>query len=231
MKIYIVGIFAFWATLMMLGYHSDGCKAQTQITQRSLSEVRVEKIALMPFLTGQLESPNAPIAKPLSKPLSQLVLNARGLPQGTDEIMNRIVSQALKVRFQDRVVSTDHVAEAYQAVLMDDQALDTPRKRAIRLGEALEANLVMVGAVWRYREKGVFAESPDSPASVGFALYLVDVETGARLWRGSFDGTQKTLSQDVIGSLKQLNMGLRWLSAEELAQYGLKSVLRKLPLH
>lgn len=72
---------------------------------------------------------------------------------------------------------------------------------------------------------------PDSPASVGFALYLVDVETGVRLWRGAFEGTQKALSDDLIGGLKQLGMVLRWLSAEELARYGVKSVLKKLPLN
>jgi len=143
--------------------------------------------------------------------------------------MNRIVNQALKVRFQTRLASMDRVAESYRALLAD-QDLDTPRKRAVKLGQELEANLVMVATVWRFREKGAINDAPGNPASVGFALYLVDVETGARLWHGSFDGTQKTLSQDVLGGLKQLNMGLRWLSAEELAQYGLKTVLRKFPL-
>lgn len=229
MKISIQGLFAFSATLLILGFHSDGCYAQTQAAQRSLSDVSVEKIALMPFLMGQLQSPNAPIAKPLSKPISQLSVDARGLPEAVDRIMNRIVNQALKVRFQARMVSPDRVADSYQA-LLTDQELDTPRKRAVKLGQELEANLVMVGTVWRFREKGAIDGAPDNPASVGFALYLVDVETGARLWHGSFDGTQKTLSQDVLGGLKQLNMGLRWLSAEELAQYGLKSMFRKLTL-
>jgi hypothetical protein len=85
--------------------------------------------------------------------------------------------------------------------------------------------------VWRFREKGALTEMPDSPASVGFALYLVDVNTGVRLWRGSFDGTQKALTEDVLGGLKQLGMGVHWLSAEELARYGVKSVLKTLTLN
>ena len=85
--------------------------------------------------------------------------------------------------------------------------------------------------VWRFREKGALTEMPDSPASVGFALYLVDVDTGVRLWRGSFDGTQKALTEDVLGGLKQVGMGVHWLSAEELARYGVKSVLKTLTLN
>lgn len=230
MKKSIVGIIAFSAAMLVLGLHSEGCNAQTLASPRSLSNVTVEKIAMMPFLLGQFESPSAPIEKPLSKPFTQLLIDDLRLPAGADRMMNRIANEMLKLRFQDRLVPPVYVADAYQA-LLTDQTLDTPRKRAVRLGETLKVRHVMVGTVWRYREKGVLADVPDSTASVGFAFYLVDVNTGARLWRGSFDGTQKALTQDVLGGLKQLKMGLHWLSAEELARYGVKSVMRKLPLN
>ena len=89
---------------------------------------------------------------------------------------------------------------------------------------------MLVGTVWRFREKGTDIEIPDSPASVAFAVYLVDVVSGKRLWRDAFDGTQKTLSEDVLGGLRQIKMGLRWLSANELARYGVKNVFMKFPL-
>ncbi|KPJ79145.1 MAG: hypothetical protein AMJ54_00340 [Deltaproteobacteria bacterium SG8_13] len=225
----IRSIFGYSAALVVIFLHPAGCGAQSQASPRSLPNVTVEKIAMMPFLMGQLESPNAPIEKPLSKPLTQLMIDDPRLPVGADRMMNRFTNEMLKQRFQDRLVPSDHVADAYQS-LVTDQTLDTPRKRAVRLGETLEAGHVMVGTLWRYREKGALADVPDSPASVGFALYLVDVNTGVRLWHGSFDGTQKALTEDVLGSLKQLNMGLSWLSADELARYGVKSVLQKLPL-
>ena len=72
---------------------------------------------------------------------------------------------------------------------------------------------------------------PESAASVGFALYLIHVKTGVRFWRGAFDETQRALTKDVVGGFKQLDMGFRWLSAEDLARYGVKSVLRKLKLN
>ena len=230
MKNSIYSIFAFTAALVLLGAHANRCSAQVKATPGSLPDVTVEKIAMMPFLIGQLESPNAPIDKPLSKPLAQISIDDFRLQAGADRVMNRITDKMLKLRFQERLVSADTVADAYQN-LLTDQSLDTPRKRAVRLGEILVAKHVMVGTLWRYREKGALAGIPDSPASVGFAFYLVDVSTGARLWRGSFDGTQKALTEDVLGGLKHLKMGLRWLSAEELARYGVKSVLQKLPLH
>lgn len=230
MKKLIAVIIAFSAAWSMLVLNPDGCGAQTQATQSPLPKLGVAQIALMPFLMGQLESPNAPIAKPLSKSLTQLEIDSQNMPADADRVMTRIVNAELKLRVEERLVAPDRVAEAYRT-LVTDPALDTPRKRAVRLGEALDTQAVMVGTVWKYRERGALLDMPEGAASVGFALYLINAKTGVRLWRGTFDGTQKALTQDVLGGLKNLEMGLRWLSAEELARYGVKSVLRKLKLN
>jgi len=216
--------------MLMHGTNSHLHAAQPQVNQGNLSHVAEDKIVVMPFLMGRIESPNAPITKPLSKSLTELTIDGLDLPEGADRIMNRIVNAALKLRFQGRLVLPDRIDNAYQSVLMDP-TLDTPRKRAVKLGESLDANLVMVGTVWRYREKSILVDMPEGAASVGFARYIVNVDTGVRRWRGAFDGIQKALSDDVIVGFKQLGMGLRWLSAEELARYGVNSVLRKLPLN
>lgn len=230
MKKTVAAIIAFAAAGLIFGLHPNRCAAQSQATQGPMPDLAVAQIALMPFLIGQLESPNTPIAKPLSQSISQLVFDNRELPADVDRIMTRIVNAELKLRIEERLIPPDRVTEAYQTVLTDS-TLDTPRKRAVRLGEALDAQVVMVGTVWKYREKGALADMPESATSVGFALYLIDVKTGVRFWRGAFAETQQALTDDVVDGFKQLGMGLRWLSAEELVRYGVKSVLRKLPLN
>lgn len=225
----IVSILALTAVWFLVGQPPYECVAKSQSQQKNVADIPITKIALMPFLMGRLESPNETIAKPLSKPLSQLSIDYRGCPEGSDLIMNRIVIEALKSRFQGRLIASGDAIDVYGGIVAD-QTLDTPRKRAVRLGEVLRTDVIVVGTVWRFRERGVLSDVPDSPSSIGFGLYIVDVKTGARLWRDTFDGTQKSLTQDVIGGLKQLGMGLRWLSAEELARYGVKSMLRRLPL-
>jgi hypothetical protein len=143
--------------------------------------------------------------------------------------MTRLVNDVMKIEFADQTVSMEEAGAVYADVIRD-QTLDTPRKRAKKFGENLHADLVVVGTIWRFREKGTVEEIPDSPASVAFGVYLIEVVSGKRLWRNSFDGTQKTLSEDVLGGLKQIKMGLRWLSVNELARYGVKNVFRKFPL-
>ena len=195
-----------------------------------LSAIQFKRIAVMPFLVGKLESPEKPVEKPLSQPLEQLNMNAPNLAEGADRIMTRLVNEVMQIRFEDQMVSMDDAAAVYANVIRD-QTLGTPRKLAIKFGENLQADLVVVGTIWRFREKGSVKENPDSPSSIAFSVYLVEVASGKRLWRNTFDGTQKTLSEDVLGGLKQLKMGVSWLSVNELARYGVKSVFKTFPLN
>ena len=70
---------------------------------------------------------------------------------------------------------------------------------------------------------------PDSPASVAFALYLVEVKTGRRIWRGVFDETQRPLTDNLLQARQSLKMGVKWLSARELARFGVEQVVKSFP--
>ena len=218
--------------LILLSGNSINGNAETDHTSSGnadLSTRQFKRIAVMPFLVGKLESPEEPVEKPLSQPLKQLNIDAANLAEGADRIMTRLVNDVLQIRFEDQMVSMEEASAVYADVIRD-QTLDTPRKRAKKFGENLHADFVVVGTIWRFREKGIVKQMPDSPASVAFSVYLMEVAGGKRLWRNAFDGTQKILSEDILGGLKQIKMGLRWLSVNELARYGVKSVFRKFPL-
>ncbi len=197
--------------------------------QIDLSTLQFERIAVMPFLAGRLEAPDNPVEKPLSLPLNQLPSGVANLAEGAELIMTQLVHHYLQVRYNDQLV-TEETATAVHADVLRDPALGTPRKLAVKFGENLGADLVVVGAVWRFREKGAGAQTPESPASVAFAVYLVEVSSGKRLWRNAFDGTQKILSEDLLGGLKQVKIGMRWISVTELARLGVASVFKKFPL-
>jgi nucleotide-binding universal stress UspA family protein len=221
-----------WAGLILFSANPINGSAETDHTSSEnadLSTLQFKRIAVMPFLIGKLESPENPVEKPLSLPLGQLYVDADNLTEGADQIMTRLVNDVLKIRFADQMVSMEISAAVYADVIRD-LTLDTPRKLAKKFGENLQADLVVVGSIWRFREKGTVKENPDSPASVAFSVYLIEVAGGKRLWRNAFDGSQKALSEDVLGGLKQVKMGLRWLSVNELARYGVKNVFRTFPL-
>jgi len=62
----IATLLTFLVMMLMHGTNSHLHSAQPHFTQGNLSHVAVNKIVVMPFLMGRIESPNAPITKPLS---------------------------------------------------------------------------------------------------------------------------------------------------------------------
>jgi TolB-like protein len=63
---------------------------------------------------------------------------------------------------------------------------------------------------------------------VAFVLDLVDVRRGDVIWTARFDETQKSLSENIfaLGDIGQ--RGVRWLSAEQLTQEGVKKSIGQL---
>jgi hypothetical protein len=45
------------------------------------------------------------------------------------------------------------------------------------------------------------------------------------VWQATFDKTQQALSDNILNAKEFFSMGARWLTADELARFGLKQVL------
>ena len=70
----------------------------------------------------------------------------------------------------------------------------------------------------------------ESPASVAFAVGLIDVASGKMLWEATFDKTQRSLSEDIRDAPAFFKEGAKWLTAKELARYGVNQIFKKFPL-
>lgn len=191
--------------------------------------VEFKQMAVMPFFVGSRQ-PNVDesMDRTLSCPVGELCAGTPGIEPGAGRDLTRMVYEELRRRFGDQIVSLDESRLSF-AEVVTDESLDTPRGLAQRLGRAMTADYVVIGTLWRYRDRGEVPGMPESPASVAFALYLVDVETGRRVWRGLYDETQRQVTENILEAGKYMKMGVKWLSAKELARYGVKQVLDKFP--
>ena len=61
-----------------------------------------------------------------------------------------------------------------------------------------------------------------------FTLQIIQVSDGAILWRNTFDETQQALTENLLKVGLYKKIGLRWLTATELANYGLNQAIDEL---
>lgn len=95
------------------------------------------------------------------------------------------------------------------------------------------ATAIMFGDVSRWRERG--GESggkrygSSTPASAAFNMSLYSAPGMRRLWTSKFDETQRALSEHLLNARRYPGGGTRWLTASELAEWGVESAVDTIP--
>jgi hypothetical protein len=224
---------SFWMIVAgsLLTMLINGCTPRpvTTYDQLMLPETGRESIAVMPFLTGKHDSRiDEAINATLDCAVSQLCFNTQDVRSGADTTLTRYMQEALEQRLAERVIPLEKVYRASEG-LTRDQTIDTPRSLATRLGEKLKADHVIVGTVWRYRERVGTARASSSPASAAFVVYVIRVTDGKLLWKTVYSRTQKPLSDDILHARTFFKQGARWLSVDELVRFGVNEVVEKFP--
>ena len=155
----------------------NGCALDKKTAQIRLSEDQLERVCVMPFLLGMYrDNLNEKIDETFTCTLDKFCLDPEDVKDGADEFLTRQVHERLLNRLGRSVVSMKEAEKAYENITID-LSNETPRSLAKRMGEKVNANLVMVGTVWRYKERIGGTMAMESPASVAFALYLLDGST------------------------------------------------------
>lgn len=188
----------------------------------------IQQLAVMPFITvSDSAQHNKELNKTLDCQLVGLCYLDRDVLTQSEETLTGQLSEELVNYYADALLPQPLVTEHYLQQAKDPQ--ETPRELAIRLGQDLAADHVMVGLIWQYRQRVGGALSADSPASVAFSLFLVDVANKNLVWEGQFEKTQRALSDNLFDAALFFTSGVKWLSAEELSQYGMEQTLESLP--
>ena len=139
------------------------------------------------------------------------------------ETLARIIYSVMAAMPNWQIVSDSEVREVSQGLKETDD-----RARLRQLGEMVYADAVIVGRVRRYRERVGDEWGAKSPASVSFVLELIDVRRGDVVWSASFDETQKPLSENIFAIRDITQRGVRWLTADQLVQEGVKRAIQQL---
>lgn len=113
---------------------------------------------------------------------------------------------------------------------MSNELVENNLKAYMEMGRAFSTDAIMVGYIYRWRERKGGEYSVDRPASVAFDLYLIRSEDGSVIWKGKYDKTQNPLSENVLDLETFLKGKGKWMTVDELAQIGMVEMMKSLPL-
>ncbi|WP_447974182.1 hypothetical protein [Nitrospira sp. Kam-Ns4a] len=201
-----------------------------------LGEYRVQSVVILPFealpTPQSTDTSGADLYVPpgmarssisLAIPLEAERLNnpTATVPAYAPEKVTRFVYGRLRKWAGLRVIAPGEAADAIKAAQAGSGSLEEVGKR---VAQRLQADAALVGRVLIYRERGGSKIGGD-PATVGFELKLVAAD-GTTLWVGNYYEKQKPMIEDLLGFWQR---GGVFVTADELARYGVDHVLEKFP--
>jgi len=201
--------------LLLLAACSFG-PGNLQIRQSTdVAERKIRRIAVIPPATTAAQA-RAPFSAPAP---AETKVTEREAPV----LLAKLVYSALNSYSNWQIVSEDEVREVAETLPPGDESA-----RLKLIGELVYADAVISGRIVRFRERVGDPWGAKSPASVAFNLDLIDVRRGDIAWSARFDETQKSLSENLflLGDIGQ--RGVRWLSAEQLTQEGVRKTVGQL---
>lgn len=215
-------IFALLSVVMLIG-----CQPSFKNTQAAGARHKINNLLVMPFRDMyRLYGENVTIRCPLGG----RVFTTGRVKDGADRFLTDRLNQILK-RYHDIHLIPPGQAEGVYAQLLSKSEKELPElEMVVKIGRLLDADAVLVGYVYRFRTREGTSYAVDSPASVAFDMDLVGVKERRVIWYGRFNETQQPLTEDLFQIKRFFKRKGRWVSAWDLADFGLEEVLQTFPV-
>jgi hypothetical protein len=160
----------------------------------------------------------------------RLVVRASGrqpVDPSTAALVSKQVAEALRARGIE-VVAPEDVRTAADPSAAPTDTLDAARLVSVA-SQQFGADAVLVGTVLRWRDRVGEKLGASQAAGVGFEVTLLRTPDGAKLWTAVFDETQLPITDNFFNVFRYPGGGTRWLTAEELSQWGATEVAQAMP--
>jgi hypothetical protein len=170
----------------------------------AVSQGSLRKVAVMPFY-----------------PRPELSASTSGGSLSSSEVADLVstfVTEALAAQGISVVPPSDLIT-AFTGSGSATPRLD-PRAAASTATLKFGASAVLLGEVYRWRDRSGGRRGTSQAASVGYQMTLYQAPSGRRLWSSRFDETQRPITENVMNAPRYPGGGMRWLTAAELARWG-----------
>ena len=201
------------------------CTCGVAMAQSGRLPAKIDKFAVMPFIIAHPDTADAPAA---TCAITGGCFSSSAVPPDAVTIMNNMLEQQLRKITSIPFVPADQTGLVARDMIGRDVWL-AKREDIAKLGRRLKVDAVLLGAIYRWRERVGSAAAAEEPAAVTFELALVLSADGSLLWTGSWDDVQKPLTDNWLNIGEYLRHGIQWFSARQFAGIGLEYVLQRFP--
>ena len=204
----------------------SACKAQRIIKDAVSEPLQMKRILILPFKNmSALRGENVSIRCTLCGN----VFTTGEVDEGADEILTEHLTSFLANITDLQLIPHSRAQGALSSLLLRGKEELPELDLLVEIGRNLDADAILLGRVYRFKERKGAKYSVESPASVAFDIDLISVAEKRLIWNGNFDETQRSLSENLLKLRTFFKRKGQWITAESLAVSGLEKVLLTFP--
>jgi len=159
-------------------------------------------------------------------PVCGKVFLAGNVAEGADVILTNQLISLIKNRTDFTIIYPGEARKISDGFKAGNENMLSEVKKIAENGRLLGADTVIVGYIYRFKERVGTSYSVESPASVAFDLHFISASDERIIWSGYMDETQRPLSENLFEIGSFIKRKGEWVAAEDLATLGLESMLR-----
>lgn len=205
-----------------------GCQSQKPYVSRMKAlPMQVTKVVVAGFRTALSQGNERDVIR---DPISGAVFMAEPVPNEIAQKMSRVLFEKVSTEKGFDAVSPSQAKWAFSSVVRAEKNLGVSTVEILqKVGISFGADAILAGYIYRWREREGTDFAASRPASVAFNLLLISAAEGRILWKGKFDKTQRSLSENILDLSTFRESGGRWITAEKLGMLGLRDLLAEMP--
>jgi len=218
----IKGLFC-WLIVLVLVF---GCQTRVYVSEPPADPISFKKILVLPFNDASLMAANTADTR---CPVCGRVFMTGEVEAGAAGFLTEQSIDLLKRHTDYQIVRERLRGSSLTALYSANQTTLAAKQLLADKGHEKDTDVVLVGFVYRFRERVGKGYGAESPASVAFDIHLIRVADKRTIWSAHFNETQESLGDNLFRLGSFLSRGGRWLTAEELANSGLEEIFKKFP--
>ncbi len=138
------------------------------------------------------------------------------------ELLTIQLLKAVEVNTSMEVLNSSRSELCREAFLKHSGKAQSLASRAKLIGNELGVQGVLYGVLSRYEKASGSSIGDEHPAGVGFSLSLIDPKSGELLWRGLYNESQRSLSENLFEVRRAFERGFAFQTADELFEQGIE---------
>jgi hypothetical protein len=203
-----------WALILICCAGLWACKSSGPVVQTTGAFDGTGKVLVLPFQNmAWLHGTNVNVRSPLT---GKVFLTGPA-SEDANRLLTNLLVDALQRETAFQMVPSREAYAIMEALKSAGDSQQSTLKMIAQTGRMLNADMVIQGYLYRFKDRVGANYSAESAASVAFDVYLIDCVQQTLIWSAYFDQTQQALTDDLryIGTF--FRRGGRWVTAEEMA--------------